>query len=127
VSSGSVSTAPLGFGDLDVRFQIAHDDQVIEIHALDSMAISGAALVLKNGTRVPAYSVIADADPSNRARQEGVLASSVTLIGQVASTALIRVADPADYAADWRQAHVEIVFGFGSDTTTRIVTAPPPV
>ncbi len=127
VASGPASTDALRFGDLDVRFQPAHDDQVIEIHALDGTAISAASLILKNGTSVPAYSVVAESDPTDRSRQEGGMAASVTLIGQVASTALIRVPNPADYAADWRQAHVEIIFGFGKEMTTRTVQAPPPV
>jgi hypothetical protein len=143
--SSTAPPAPAGpsFGEITAAFVTARDDQVIEIRALDSRAISGAELVLADGTHVPSYSIDTVRDPSRTEAptampgnqidanvtgefQTGTFRQTTTLIGQIASVALIRVTQPADYAAHWRQARLVIRMGQGEQSRAEILEAPPP-
>jgi hypothetical protein len=124
-SAPPVTDAPQ-FGAITARFVTARDDQVIEIRTLDRFAISVAALVMPDGSRTPSYAIDTVADPSPPPDSPIGPSEKVTLIGQIASSALIRVTYPADYAAHWRQTRIELTLGHGDDATNRVIDAPPP-
>jgi hypothetical protein len=52
--------------------------------------------------------------------------NTTTLIGQIASTALIRVPDLATYRDSWSGAKIEAHMGFAPDDRLEILQAPQP-
>ena len=142
-NTGPVPDAPV-YGEVTVHFWQAHDDQVIEIKSLDRQALTSAELVLPGGTRVPAYSIDTEANPSTRDLDAfnasaapptgsvllptgGSIASvtqdHTTMVGAIASAALIRVPEMVPYRAAWLQARIEVTLG---ETDRRVLPAPKP-
>jgi len=124
----SSSTAPL-FGEVKARFVTGRDIDVIEVRALDAQPIRSVTLVMADGTRVPAEQIDADASPSLPdpfAPAVGRPSSSVTLVGQIASAATVRLPDPPAYRRAWKSAVIDVVLGDGSDRIAQRLAAPPP-
>jgi hypothetical protein len=125
----SSSTAPR-FGEVKARFVTGQDVDVIEVRALGTSAIRSATLVMPDGTRVPAEQIDAEASPrlpGPVGLDTGLASSSVTLVGQIASVALVRLPDPPAYRATWKDAAIEVVLGDGADRTQQRLAAPPPL
>jgi hypothetical protein len=125
----SSSTAPR-FGEVKARFVTGQDVDVIEVRALGTSAIRSATLVMPDGTRVPAEQIDSEASPSLPERAglvTGMPSSNVTLVGQIASVALVRLPDPPAYRATWKAAAIEVVLGDGADRTQQRLEAPPPL
>jgi hypothetical protein len=119
------------YGEVTARFVPRRDDQVIEIRALGPRAIMSAELVLPDGAREPAFAIDKERDPTwaggpSHDRTDPVDTGTVTLIGQIASVALIRVRQPADYAQAWRQCRIALRLGLGDNAVSQILAAPPP-
>jgi hypothetical protein len=114
------------YGEIVARFDVARDDQVITIRALDRRAVTAAALVMPDGRRIAAYSIDTQANPTSQPFTAMPGNTTDTLIGQIASAALIRVEFPSDYAVDWQKARLEVTLGQGADTETRSIPAPAP-
>jgi hypothetical protein len=124
----SSATAPR-FGEVMARFVTGQDVDVIEVRALETSAIRAAVLVLPEGTRVPAEQIDAEASPSlpdQFAPAVGRASSSTTLIGQIASVALVRLPDAQAYRAEWKSAVIEVVLGDGPGRIAERLAAPPP-
>jgi len=124
----SSSTAPR-FGEVKARFVTGRDVNVIEVRALEAQAIRSVTLVMADGTRVPAEQIDADASPSlpdTFAPAVGRASSSVTLIGQIASAATLRLPDPQAYRLAWKSAVIDVVLGDGADRIEQRLAAPPP-
>jgi len=124
----SSSTAPR-FGEVKARFVSGQDVDVIEVRALETSAIRSATLVLADGTRVPAEQIDADASPTLPdlfAPAVGRASSSTTLVGQIASVALVRLSDAQAYRLGWKDAAIEVVLGDGAGRITERLAAPPP-
>ncbi len=125
----SSETAPR-FGEVRARFVTVRDVDVIEVRALDTQAIRAVTLALRDGTRVPAEQI--DADPSPTLPGPlmtgvGLASSSTTLVGQIASVALVRLPDPPAYRLGWKNAVIEVVLGDGSGRIDQRLAAPPPL
>jgi hypothetical protein len=115
------------FGEVKARFLTGQDVDVIEVRALDAVPIRAAALILPDGTRVPAEQVDADASPTRpQAPAIGLGNASTTFVGQIASAALIRVPDPPAYRQGWKAAVVEVTMGDDAGRRTERLAAPPP-
>ena len=136
------------YGEVKALFVLGEDIQVINIRALDRVAISAAVLVLPDGERVPAYSIDQQRNPtySNRTpigalstdsvigigggvqllNGPGMNPQTTVLIGQIASTALIRVPDLQGYREVWPKAKLEIHMGFAPDEQVETLAAPQP-
>ena len=111
------------------RFVTGRDVDVIEVRALESRAIRSAVLAMPDGTRVPAEQIDAEASPSLPASLPptvGYASSSTTLVGQIASVALVRLTDAQAYRVGWKGASVEVVLGDGADRIEQRLPAPPP-
>jgi len=124
----SSSTAPR-FGEVKARFVTGRDIDVIEVRALEAQAIRSVILVMADGTRVPAEQIDADASPSLPdpfAPAVGRASSSVTLVGQIASAATVRLPDPPAYRLAWKSAVIDVVLGDGNDRIEQRLAAPPP-
>ncbi|MDB5361549.1 MAG: hypothetical protein JWO51_2846 [Rhodospirillales bacterium] len=124
----SSDTAPR-FGEVKARFVTGRDIDVIEVRALETSAIRSAVLVLPDGTRVPAEQIDADASPNlpdQFAPAVGRASSSTTLVGQIASVALVRLPDPPAYRLGWKSAVIEVVLGDGPGRIRQSLPAPPP-
>lgn len=125
VSSG---TAPR-FGEVKARFLTGEDIDVIEVRALDTGAIRQAVLVMADGSRVPAEQIDAEASPTLPdpfSPAVGRPSSSTTLVGQIASAALLRLPDPTLYRLGWKGAMIEVILGDGAGRITERLAAPPP-
>jgi hypothetical protein len=136
------------YGEVKALFVAGEDIQVITIRALDRVAITAVALVLPDGERVPAYSIDQQRNPtySNRTsigtmgtdsvigigggvpllNGPGMDRKTTVLIGQIASTALIRVPDLEAYREVWPQSKLEIHMGFAPDDQVETLAAPQP-
>ena len=135
------------FGEVKAVFAQGQDIQVISVRALDRLPLTGAVLVLPDGERVEAYSIDQQKNPSLSDRTSlattgsnvigvgggvplltgpGMAQSTTTLIGQIASTALIRLPDLAAYREIWSGSKVEAHLGFPPDQRTEILRAPQP-
>ena len=129
--------------DIHAAFTPSRDDQMIDVTVQYRQAITAATLVMPDGTRTKAESVDTEADPSESTDRafdagnapvtagldqplSGAMTETTTVIGQVSSAAHIRVPDPADYAADWKKAHIVVRFGLGEDAFTQEIPAPTP-
>lgn len=117
------------FGEVKARFVTGRDVDVIEVRALDTMAIRAATLVMPDGSRVPSEQIDAEGSPSlpgGPINGIGLGSSSTTLVGQVASAALIRLPDPPAYRQAWKSALIEVTLGDGAGRVAERVAAPPP-
>jgi hypothetical protein len=128
------------FPEMTARFVLRRDDQVIEVASLGPRGISAAVLHVPGQADMPAASIESMADPTRRFSTTAMLSSDgvtsgpdgaaangeESLPGQIASLALIRVTQPADYAAGWQQARIEVILGRGSDRITETLAAPTP-
>jgi hypothetical protein len=135
------------FGEVKAVFALGQDIQVIEVRSLDRLPLTAVVLVLPDGQRVEAYSLDQQRNPSLSDRTSlattsgfvtgvgggvplltgpGMAQNTTTLIGQIASTALIRVPDLATYRASWSGAKIEAHMGFAPDDRLEILQAPQP-
>jgi hypothetical protein len=135
------------FGEVKALFALGQDVQVINVRALDRLPISAAVLVLPGGDRIPAYSIDQQKNPSLSDHTRlgapagdafgigagvpllagpGMPESTTVLIGQIASTALIRVPDMGEYREAWPQAKIEIHMGFPPEERVEFLPAPQP-
>jgi hypothetical protein len=132
----SSDTAPR-FGEVKARFVKGRDVDVIEVRALETIAIRSAVLNLPGGVRVPAEQIDANASPEvpNRlatatgqyqAPPVGQSAPTITLVGQIASVALIRIPDPQAYRDGWKNATIDVQLGSPGDQRNDRLPAPPP-
>jgi hypothetical protein len=135
------------FGEVKARFVTGRDVDVIEIRALDAQPIRMATLVMPDGSQVPAEEIQTTTNPSqtNLATRDpaistgagfaaptgpffgpGVERSTTTLVGQIASVALIRLPEASAYRKAWQAASIEVAMGDGAARRTERLTAPPP-
>lgn len=124
----SPDTAPR-FGEVKARFVTGRDVDVIEVRALEASAIRSATLVMADGTRVPAEQIDAQDSPDlppGIINSVGLATSTTTLVGQIASVALIRLPDPPAYRQAWKSAAIEVTLGDGPGRITERLVAPPP-
>lgn len=117
------------FGEVKARFVTGRDVDVIEVRALESQPLRRVVLVMPDGTRVPSDSIDADASP----RLPGAVTSGIgltqtttTLVGQIASVALVHLPDPTAYRLGWNKAAIEVVLGDGADRIQQRLAAPAP-
>jgi hypothetical protein len=145
----SVADYPV-FGQVKAAFVNGQDQHVILVRALDRLALTDATLILPDATRIPAESIDTQPNPTTSSFGQGdrtfaLVANQVqaiggdvpmppnpgnppvttTMIGQVASVALIRLPDLADYREIWQQAKIQVRLGLGSDSRTEMLPAPP--
>jgi len=116
------------FGEVKAHFIKGQDVNVIEVRALDAVAIRGAVLIMPGGARVPAEQINADRSPSlpqGPINGIGLNTTDTTLVGQVASAALIRLPDPPAYREQWKQAVIDVTLGDGPSRRTERLAAPP--
>ncbi|GGF39852.1 hypothetical protein GCM10011611_52810 [Aliidongia dinghuensis] len=117
------------FGEVKARFVTGRDVDVIEVRALESSAIRTATLVMPDGTRVEAEQIDGTPSPSLPTAPTagiGLGAESTTLVGQVASAALIRLPDPPAYRQAWKAAVIDVTIGDGAGRRAERLAAPPP-
>jgi len=106
---------------------------VIVVTSLDRLPLREATLVTPDGQRVPAYSIDVDPHPATaQVPGEATLLSTPgtphqsAWINTMASTALIRLPDPVQYAKNWRRSHIELRLGDpGSGEREETLAAPP--
>ena len=138
------ATAPAppepAYPDITLRIVPTIDDEVIEIRSVGPRAIAAAVLHVPGMADVTAYSIDTEGDPSGRIGQSvnfgnsigasgpdtGAFSETDTLVGQIASVAMIRINHPADFSASWRRATVEVTLGNGRDTRVQVFPAPGP-
>lgn len=142
------AVAPPQLGEVDAHFWQGRDDQVIEIRALDRLALQAAALVLPDGRRIEAYAIETEANPpagslggltaagippsgslnpGTAGAMPGGIEDRTTLIGTIASSALIRVPDMIAYRQVFEQARIEVRLGDAQDHDLRTLKAPAPI
>lgn len=117
------------FGEVKARFVTGRDVDVIEVRALETVAIRAAVLVMPDGSRVAAEQIDAEGSPSLASGPTtgiGLGSASTTLVGQVASAALIRLPDPPAYRQAWKNALIEVTLGDGAGRVIERVAAPSP-
>jgi hypothetical protein len=117
------------FGEVKARFVTGGDVNVIEVRALEVAAIRSATLIMPDGTRVPAEQIDAEASPNLPAGPTegiGLGSSTTTLVGQIASAALIRLPDPPAYRQAWKGAAIDVALGDGAGRHVERLAAPPP-
>lgn len=117
------------FGEVKARFVTGQDINVIEVRALETSAIRAATLIMPDGTKVPAEQIDAEGSPNlptGPTTGIGLGSTSATLVGQVASAALIRLPDPPAYRQAWKSAHIEVTLGDDAGRYTERLAAPPP-
>jgi len=117
------------FGEVKARFITGRDVDVIEVRALETGAIRAATLVMPDGTRIPAEQVDAEGSPSLPppiVTGIGLGGTSTTLVGQIASVALVRLTDSAAYRQAWKGAVIEVTLGDGPGRFDQKLAAPPP-
>ncbi|HEV2546111.1 MAG TPA: hypothetical protein VGU20_02125 [Stellaceae bacterium] len=106
---------------------------VIVVTSVDRLPLRAATLVAPDGERVPAYSIDVDPHPATaRVPGEATLLSTPgtprqsAWINTMASTALIRLPDPVQYAKNWRSSRIELRLGDpGSGERAATLAAPP--
>jgi hypothetical protein len=151
-SAPPVSTADYpNFGEVKVLFVNGRDNHVITVRALDRLAITEAVLIWPDGTSEPAESIDTQQNPTVAGYGQGDRAfdtvqgqsaeiggsilmppssaglhSTTTLLGQVASVAMIRLPELAVYRQFWQGAKIVVRLGFDNDTRTETLAAPPP-
>jgi hypothetical protein len=133
-TSGPAPEPVDAYPPLTARIVIRADDQVIEIRSLGPRAIFAATLHVPGQPDTEAFSIDSQSAPGERTNQTStisqgagmgsVVSGSVTLVGQIASLAQIRVTHPADYAAHWQEARIEVSLGQGQDRRVEMLPAP---
>jgi hypothetical protein len=117
------------FGEVKARFVTGRDVDVIEVRALETVALRHVTLVMADGTRVPSDDIEAETSPSLPGpvlTGTGMPETTTTLVGQIASVALLRLPDPPAYRLGWKTASIEVVLGDGSDRIQERLAAPAP-
>ena len=116
--AGAADENALTPGTISARFIAGGLANVVVVNTVDRLPLREAVLVSPGGERVPAYSI--DVDPRPAVAQvpgEATLLATPGMprrsawINTMASTALIQLPDPAQYAKDWRNARIELRFG----------------
>jgi hypothetical protein len=117
--------------EISARFVPGGLANVIVVSVTDWRPLRRALLVSPDGTRVPAYSLDVEASPvqdgpipAGNAPSLG-LSQSVTRSGDVVSTGLIQLPNPAVYAKTWQQWHIEVAIGDGGNRHEMTLPAPP--
>lgn len=124
----SPNTAPR-FGEVKARFVTGRDVDVIEVRALETVALRHVTLVMADGTRVPTDDIEAESSPDLPGpilTGIGMPQSTTTLVGQIASVALLRLPDPPAYRLGWKSASIEVVLGDGPGRIEERLAAPAP-
>jgi len=106
---------------------------VIVLTSLDRLPLREATLVMPDGERVPAYSIDVDPHPATaQVPGEATLLSTPgtprqsAWINTMASTALIRLPDPVQYAKNWRRSRIELRLGDPGSGERDVTLAAPP-
>ena len=106
---------------------------VIVVTSLDRLPLREATLVTPDGERVPAYSIDVDPHPATaQVPGEATLLSTPgtprqsAWISTMASTALIRLPDPVQYAKNWRRSRIELRLGDPGSGERDVTLAAPP-
>ena len=107
---------------------------VIVVSATDRLPLRSAVLVGPGDERLPAYSLDVTSSPIQpiplgeaQLMLTPGMPRQATRLGAMVSRALIRPADPSQYAANWRAEHIELRLGDpGSEQRTETLAAPPP-
>jgi hypothetical protein len=130
---GGVEENGLTPGTLAARFVPGGLADVIVVTSVDRLPLRAAALVTPDGERVPAYSIDVDPHPATaRVPGEATLLSAPgaprqsAWINTMASTALIRLPDPVQYAKNWRRARIELRLGDPGSGEREVTLAAPP-
>ena len=133
VGGGGGDESGLAPGTITARFVPGGLADVIVVSTVDRLPLRAAALVMPDGERIPAYSI--DVDPHPATEQvpgQATLLSTPGMprqsawINTMASTALIRLPDPVQYAKNWRRSRVELRLGDpGSGERAETLAAPP--
>src|SRR5215471_3453528 len=120
-------------GTIAARFVRGGLADVIVVTSIDRLPLRAATLVTPDGERVPAYSIDVDPHPATaQVPGEATLLSTPgtprqsAWISTMASTALIRLPDPVQYAKNWRRSHIELRLADpGSGEREETLAAPP--
>jgi hypothetical protein len=120
-------------GTIAARFVPGGLADVIVVTSIDRLPLRAAVLVTPDGERVPAYSIDVDPHPATaQVPGEATLLSTPgtphrsAWINIMASTALIRLPDPVQYAKNWRRSRIELRLGDpGSRERQETLAAPP--
>jgi hypothetical protein len=106
---------------------------VIVVNTVDRLPLRQAALITPEGERIAAYSIDVDAHPATaQVPGEAVLLSTPgtprqsSWINTMASTALIRLPDPVQYAKNWRRSRLELRLGDPGSGEREVTLAAPP-
>ena len=137
-SGGETSDGGLPPGTIVARFAPGGDVSVIEIVANETSALRQAELVAPTGQVIPAYSIDTVRSPQRETFQPspsmgvgvgigssgrvgtgvglsfpigGLGTQTTTAVGQIASTALLRIPDPVFYRQTWRDWKLRLRFG----------------
>jgi len=116
------------------RFEQGGLSDVIVVSATDRLPLRSAVLVGPGDERLPAYSLDVSSSPiqpMSLGEAQLMLTPGMprqaTRLGAMVSRALIRPADPSQYAANWHAEHIELRFGDpGSEERTVTLAAPAP-
>jgi hypothetical protein len=120
-------------GTIAARFVRGGLTDVIVVTSVDRLPLREAALVTPDGERIPAYSIDVDPHPATaQVPGEATLLSTPgtprqsAWINTMASTALIRLPDPVQYAKNWRRSRIELRLGDpGGGAREETLAAPP--
>ena len=120
-------------GTIAARFVRGGLADVIVVTSVDRLPLREAVLVTPDGDRIPAYSIDVDPHPATeRVPGEAALLSTPgtprqsAWINTMASTALIRLPDPVQYAKNWRRSRIELRLGDpGGGEREETLAAPP--
>jgi hypothetical protein len=119
-------------GTITARFIAGGLANVIVVNTVDRLPLRRAVLVLPDGERVPAYSI--DVDPRPAVEQipgEATLLATPgaprrsAWVNTMASTALIQLPDPAQYAKNWRNSRIELRLGDPGGDESEVTLAAP--
>jgi len=130
--AGATEEKALTPGTMTARFVTGGLANVIVVDTVDRLPLRQAVLVSPDGERVPAYSI--DVDPRPATAQipgEATLLATPgaprrsAWINTMASTALILLPDPVQYAKNWRNSRIELKFGDpGGELSEATLAAP---
>jgi hypothetical protein len=150
----TMMTAPeLPLGEPVAGYALGGDVDTIVVRLLDVAALQSAVLVGSDGSRQEAYSIEQTRSPSETTpylglapatignggflgdpasastllpRMPGTPTETVTLVGQIRSTAYIRIADPVPYRQAWRDYKIELTIGIPPNSRKVTLAAPQP-
>src|SRR5689334_6515206 len=116
------------------RFEQGGLSDVIVVSATDRLPLRSAVLVGPGDERLEAYSLDVSSSPiqpMSLGEAQLMLTPGMprqaTRLGAMVSRALIRPADPSQYAANWHAEHIELRFGDpGGEERTVTLAAPAP-